>query len=343
MTKKPTNFTEEMEKLFEEDYKDTIITEDDSGGVVSTGLLSLDVSIGVGGIPRGKVVTIFGPESAGKSTLALNICKHAISNGEKALYIDVESQMDFDRMCELIGPENVGDSFILAKPQSAEKAFKVAEAGINHKDFSVIVFDTVAALSPEVELAADFEDSAYAPTTRLINRFMRRNGWLIRRNKIALVFVNQIRDTIGSYVKFYSMPGGHALKHYSSIIIYLSKKAEITHDKEAVGIVTEFTLKKNKVGPPFRSYKFPIMFDETGIDEYRDVVDFSEMLGIVRRGGAYYKFGEITLGSGFTKTMEFLKSNPEVLAQIREECYNRINKIKVAVEVDDEEEEESIE
>jgi recombination protein RecA len=336
LAKKKQDFLEEMEEKFSDTFDNIFITEDDSGGVISTGALSLDASIGIGGIPCGKVTTIFGAESAGKTTLALQIAKNCILNTDKkSLYIDVENQMDFEYICDLVGDDFIESGrFVLAKPITAENAFEIAESAIRSNEFGVVIFDSVAALASEMEAKQEFNDSAYAPTSRLISRFLKRDSPYIRLNKVAMIFVNQVRDTIGSYVKVYSMPGGHALKHFSSVILQLSKEADIKIGDEPVGIITKFVVKKNKVSVPFRSSSFPIIFGE-GVDSLRDVILFSEKLGVLKKKGPYYNFEGENLGQGLMKTATYLKNNPITLDKIKEVVYNNINKTTEKEEPDE--------
>jgi recombination protein RecA len=343
MTKKTKDFMDAVEAKFEESTKDIIITQSDSWEAISTSSLSLDVSTGKGGFPRGKFTTIYGAESSGKTTLCLCSAKKLIEKGGKVTYIDLENQLDFEHVCDIIGEENIGSSFILVKPDTAENAFYIAELAIKSGEFDMIFFDSIAALSPKSELEGSIEDTPFATASRKINQFVRKNIYFIRLNKVAIVFVNQVRDLIGAFRKTYTMPGGHALKHFSSLIIYLTKKADIKVDGEQVGIVTEFQIKKNKIGSPFRSYHFPIIFT-TGVDSLRDSVQFAEMLGVLKKSGPYYKFGEESLAIGLAKTMEFLKNNPLTLDKIEKACYNLTinNSIKEDEEYENDSDDEAL-
>jgi recombination protein RecA len=312
-----------MEDKFGETFKDVIIKTSDSVGVIPTGSFSLDVSIGIGGIPLSKATTIWGAESAGKTTLALTICANCVKKfNRKALYIDVEQQMDFERIVELVGMDLIESGMVVvAKPKTAENAFEIAEEAIHSNEFGLVVFDSVAALSPQTMQDRDFEDTEFAPTSKLINRFMLRNGYNIRVNKIAILFINQVRDNIGAFRKSYTMPGGHALRHFCSVIVFLSKKTDIIQDKEAIGQTVQFVLKKNKVGVPLRSFIFPLLFS-IGVDYYRDLVQFCEAVGVLDRAGPYYKFEGETLDQGLVKTMQYLKDHSETLDRIIDRVYN---------------------
>ncbi len=323
---KPKSFNVQMEELYGDDITKVFITDEEPLQFISTGAISLDVSIG-GGIPIGRYTTIDGVESSGKSTLAVSICKNCIERyGKKALYIDQENQMVYDYILQLLGEEN-RDKFVLTKPSTSDEAFKMIEAGIETEEFGVIILDTVAALSPIEEQEKDFDKASMAIIPRDLAKFFRRNSFKLRTKKVAVVFINQVRDLIGSYVKAYSNPGGHALKHYSSVIISMSKGQEIKVGEDTIGILSKFVVKKNKIAPPFRTHMIPIIFG-TGVDTLRDMIDFSATLGVLRKAGPYYKFNDINLGRGMIDTMATLQEDPETLDRIIESCYTMVGKYK---------------
>ncbi len=329
-------FEDKMRDMLGEDYDNTFVTEE-VVEAISTGALSLDASIGVGGIPRGRFTTLSGPEGSGKSTIALSVAREALNAGIKVNYVDVENQMFLSYIEELIGVSlKDNKNFVISKPRNSDEAFVIVEEAIDSKEFGLIILDSVAALSPPEEQAKKFEEGNMAITPRDLAKFFRRTSFKVRENNIAFLFVNQIRDNIGSYVKSYSMPGGHAILHWSSVLIPISKAEEIKAGDEVIGIMTKFTIKKNKVAPPFRSFLIPIIFGK-GVDSFRDLVRYAEFLGVIRKGGPYYKFEEQTLGRGMLETMEYLSDSPEMLEKIKSDCYKTIaNKGKV----DDEEGEE---
>lgn len=299
--------------------KGTIVTENVPYDIIPTGSLALDVSTGVGGIPRGKLVELFGAEGTGKTTLALEISRNAIEMGGKVLYIDVENMLDYKYASKISG-DSTFKNLIIARPDTAEDAFMAAEAGINSKDFTLIIFDSVGALAPKKEKDDEFEDANVALVPRLMSKFLRRASFRIRENNVGFIFINQVRDKIGGYVQGYNTPGGHALKHFTSLIIALNKGREIKAGEETIGSFVKFVIKKNKLAPPFRSHVIPFIFGE-GIDRYKDFLTFSEMVGAVQKAGAYYKFEDETLGQGVNKTVEYLKEHPEVLDKIRNVVY----------------------
>lgn len=327
---KEKTFEDLMRDAFQEEYEDVFVTDEEVESF-STGAMSLDVSLGVGGIPKGRISVIDGPESVGKTTIAFSIIRNALlSSPLRALYIDIENQMMLDYVPDLLGPNVDSARLVIAKPDTSDDAFNIAEAGIKSKAFSVIVFDSVAALAPIEEKEKDFEDANMAIIPRDIAKFLRRNVYAIRTTNLAFIFLNQVRDNIGSYVKSYSTPGGHALKHFASIIISLSKASEIKMGDETVGIMTKFTVKKNKLASPYRSHMIPIMFGK-GVDSGRDAITFAELLGVVSRAGPYYKFDEYSW-KGMNQAVEFVESNPEVLDKIRDLCYNRLDRGKQSKE-----------
>lgn len=327
------DFLDRIQDIYGDSVVYTELQESDSNNElesISTGSLILDISSGVGGVPLGKITTIFGPESVGKSTLSCSVAKNAIQSGHKVLYIDVENMLDFEYTEKLVGTLD-RDKIIVVQPDTSEDSFKIAELGINSKEFGLIIFDSIGALAPIKEKEDDFDDVNVALVSRQVSKFLRRNAYSIRTNKIAFLFLNQVRDSIGSYMSSYSMPGGHALKHYSSIIILLGKGGDLEFGKEKVGIKVKFTFKKNKLAPPYRAGLFPIMFG-IGIDTYQDTLDFSSMVGVVTRSGPYYKFEEEVLGRGAIEAREYLQNNQDTLDKIWKLCYNMSNKNQRIIE-----------
>jgi len=326
------NFLEEVVGTYSDDF---IVDNDSKLDVISTGILSLDVSIGVGGIPRARITEIYGPEGAGKTTLALGIGKNANKLGLKVLYIDVENMLDYTYARGLVGNIDSGD-FIIIQPDTGEDALKLARKAIQSGEFGVVIIDSVGALAPKEEKEKDIGDLQYALVPRLITKFLRLVAYEVRTKNVALVFINQVRDNVGSYIKSFSVPGGHALKHYCSLRIQLKKGQQIKSSKEVIGINVPFTVVKNKLSAPYRGSTMPLMFG-SGIDELRDLLDFSEMLGVIQKSGPHYKFNDEVLGKGMIASMEYLTNNPETLDKIKESCYTIATNVKDKLEKTNEE------
>jgi recombination protein RecA len=316
-------------------YKDLIIIDKDTDDVVetiSTGSPSLDVSTGIGGIPLRRLTTIYGAESSGKTTLCLEIVRNAVLGGNSVAYIDVEQGLDYKYVNTLVGEFDL-DKLLIAQPATSEEALGLVEVliqgdnklGVDPGQYKLIIVDSVAALAPEEEKAKELTDRNVALTARLLTAFFRRNMHDLRINDVALIFVNQVRDKIGSYIGGYSLPGGHALKHYSSMIIFLSPGQKIKQGEEIIGMQSKFVIKKNKLSAPFRSFDFPLMFGK-GIDKNRDMINFATEMGILRKKGAYYYYGETQLGQGIVKSMEYLDEHTDLRDSIYEQCLSTVTK-----------------
>lgn len=327
-----------LNRKFREDM--FVKKEEDVVDVISTNSLALDISTGVGGIPRGKVTVIYGVEASGKSSLCLELVRTVLLNGGKVAYIDVEHGLYMQYILAVIGKFDTSN-LLIVEPDTAEEAMELVETllqgdkkiGLAGGQFDLIIVDSVAALAPEKEREKDLTDKNVALASSLLSAFFRRNMDSIKRTNTALVMVDQIRAKIGGYGG-YDYPGGHALKHYSSMVIMLSTGQKIKFGDKTVGMLCSFIIKKNKVGPPFRQFTFPLMFGK-GIDTNRDILEFAKTIGVIKTSGSYYKFEDETLGQGVKKTLEFFNDNPEILDKIKERCYNLIN---VGEPSDDEEE-----
>ena len=326
-------------------FGDTVLVESqDTVDVISTGSISLDVSIGVGGIPRGKVTELFGSESSGKTTLAMSIVKNALKSGLKSLYIDAENMLDYGLLKDMVGQDFNSEQLVILNPETAEDAFNMIEMGIASGDFALIILDSVGALSPKKEKDDDFEDANVALLARMMTKFLHRNISAIASKNIAMLMLNQVRSKIGAYMASFETPGGHALKHFTSLRISLSRGQEMKVANETVGIMTKFVIKKNKLSAPFRSFTIPIVFGK-GIDEYSDAVDFCSTLGVIKKKGSFYKFDGVTLGQGKLQAGDYLEKNPDTLDKIRESVYNVLNKytsidtdVKEDINIEDEDE-----
>lgn len=334
--------TKDFIKDILEEFGENVLSKEDAGNlnVISTGSLSLDSCIGVGGIPMGKVTEIFGAEGTGKTTIAVTIAKNAIESGNRVLYIDVENLLDNFIVEGILGHRLPEDKMIILHPDTAEDAFKIAEMGISSKEFGLIVLDSVGALAPKVEKEKEMDDKQMGLLPQLVTKFLRRNIHDINQNKVAFVFINQVRDNVGSmFAKAYSTPGGHALKHFAAVRISLTRSKEITKGDIIIGITVQFTIKKNKLSPPFRSYIMPLIFGE-GIDFYKDFLSFSKNLGVVQQGGPFYKFNNTVIGKGFEETVNNLKNDKVTLDAIRKMCYNILSKNNPIKELEETEDQE---
>lgn len=304
------------------DYGDDIMIADSSGPwpSIPTGSLALDISIGIGGIPCGRFTEVYGAEASAKTTLALSIAKQALILGKRVLYVDLENVMDLTRARELLDGY-MNENIIFVQPENAEQAFEIIEKGIDDK-FGFIVLDSVGAIASTVELEEDDYGKAFVGITpRLLSKFLKKTSYKVRSNGTAVLMINQVRDKVGSYIQSYETPGGHALKHYSSVIILVSKVEDIKQGTDKIGIKVKFIVKKNKVHTPFREAAFPVMF-KTGVDYYLDVVQFADFLGVLKGKGTYLEFEGNILALGQQRTAEILRTNEELLDKIVKACYN---------------------
>lgn len=304
-------------------YGANVIAKDYTDGhpSISTGSLAIDVSTGIGGIPVGRYSEIYGPEAGGKTTLSLSICRQAILTGLKCLYVDVENSVDIPYAKAVIGDVYSDDSIVFIQPDTAEDAFALAEKGID-SGFRTIIFDSIASISPEEEVMKDYGKQSIGLAPRLTNQFLKKTRNKILNDDICFIFTNQIRANIGSYMGGYITPAGYALKHYTSLRIYLAKRTNIENQGgDVVGNDVEFVIKKNKLANPFRTAMTNIIYGE-GVDYLRDVVKFGAFLGAIKSRGPYLAFNDVVLGQGIVKTMDNLRENPETLDKIVETCYN---------------------
>ena len=280
---------------------------------IPTGSLALDLALGTGGIPRGRVTEIFGGESAGKSTLAIHIMAETQKMGGTAAYIDVEHAMDpvYAANCGL----NL-DELLIAQPDSAEQALDITEQLVSSGAVDAIVIDSVAALVPRAEIEGDMGDVHMGLQARLMSQALRKLTSSIHRSRTAVVFINQLREKIGiSYGNPEVTPGGRALKFYSSVRIDLRRVESIKQGSEITGNRVRARIVKNKVAAPFRVAEFDIMFN-LGISKMGDILDLGAAQGILKKSGAFYSYGETRLGQGRENSKDFLTQHPEIAASI---------------------------
>ena len=284
-----------------------------AGDAISTGSLSLDMALGVGGIPRGRVTEIFGAESAGKSTLAIHIMAETQKAGGTAAYVDVEHALDpgYAANCGLDS-----EQLLIAQPDSAEQAMDITEQLVRSGAVDAIVIDSVAALVPQAEIEGDMGDSHVGLQARLMSQALRKLTSTIHRSRTAVIFINQLREKIGiSYGSPEVTPGGRALKFYSSVRIDLRRVEAIKQGAEIVGNRVRARVVKNKVAAPFRVAEFDIMFGQ-GISKMGSLLDLGVAQGIVKKSGAFYSYGETRLGQGRENSKEFLTHHPEIADSI---------------------------
>jgi recombination protein RecA len=281
---------------------------------ISTGSISLDLALGGKGIPRGRIIEIFGPESSGKTTLALTVAAQAQKNGGVAAVIDAEHALD-PSWARKIGV-NI-DDLLVSQPDSGEQALEICELLVRSNAVDVIIVDSVAALIPRAEIEGEMGDSVVGLQARLMSQAMRKLTGLIARSNCTVIFINQIREKIG--VMFGSpetTTGGRALKFYASVRIDIRRTGSLKEGEIAVGNRVRTRIVKNKVAPPFREAEFDIMFDE-GISASGDLLDLAVEAGVVDKSGAWFSYGETRIGQGRETSKKFLKDNPALFDEIR--------------------------
>ena len=283
---------------------------------IPTGALSLDIALGIGGIPRGRITEIFGPESAGKSTLAQHILAEAQKRGGTAAYIDVEHAMDpeYAAACGI----NV-DELLVSQPDTGEQALEICEALIRSGAIDLVVVDSVAALVPRAEIEGDMGDSLPGLQARLMSQAMRKLVSAVARNNTALVFINQLREKIG--VIFGSpetTPGGRALKFYSSVRIDIRRVESLKDGQTFIGNRVRCKVVKNKVAAPFRQAEFDILFttDLRGINLHGDILDLSVEYDVVKKLGSFYSYGDLRLGQGRMNSAAYLREHQELSDEV---------------------------
>ena len=285
-------------------------------GIISTGSISLDIALGIGGIPRGRIIEIFGPESTGKTTLALHIIAEAQKQGGIAAYIDVEHALDPVYSGHL--GVNI-DDMLISQPDTGEQALEICEALVRSGAVDVIVVDSVAALVPRAEIEGEMGDSQVALQARLMSQALRKLAVAIGKSGTAVVFINQLREKVGIVFGNPEVtPGGRALKFYSSIRIDLRRSETIKQGEVAVGSRVKARVVKNKVAPPFRVAEFDIMFDH-GISREGDLIDLGVEMGLIKKSGAFFSWGDTRLGQGRENARNFLVQKPDITKEIEQQ------------------------
>ena len=282
---------------------------------IPTGAINLDIALGIGGIPRGRVVEIYGPESSGKTTLALHIIAEAQKLGDMCAFVDAEHALDAEYA------ENLGvnvDELILSQPDTGEAGLDIAESLVRSNAVGLIVIDSVAALVPKAEIEGEMGDSHMGLQARLMSQALRRLTGIISKSNTTVIFINQLREKIGvMFGNPETTTGGRALKFYSSVRMDIRRIKTITEGEDSIGSRTRVKIVKNKVAPPFKIVEFDIMYGK-GISKTGVLLDTAVDLDIVEKAGSWYSYGEEKLGQGREKVKDLLEENPELAKEIDE-------------------------
>ncbi|MEI8062058.1 MAG: recombinase RecA [bacterium] len=287
--------------------------------VIPTGSIGLDAALGVGGLPRGRIVEIFGPESSGKTTLALHVIAQAQKKGGVCAYIDAEHAMDPDYSVKI--GVNI-DNLLISQPDTGEQALEIVESLVRTGKIDVVVIDSVAALTPKDEIEGDMGAFHVGKQARLMSQALRKLTAIVAKSKTIVIFINQIRMQIGvMFGNPETTPGGKALKFYTSIRLDIRRIAQIKKGEEIMGGRVRVKVVKNKVAAPFRQTEFDLMYNE-GISREGEIIALGEKMGFVTKMGSSYSYGEMKLGRGYDATRQFLRENKdvaeEILGKIRE-------------------------
>ena len=292
---------------------------------ISTGSLSLDLALGIGGLPKGRIVEIYGPESSGKTTLALHVAAEAQKAGGNAAFIDVEHALD-PVYADALGVDI--DSLLVSQPDTGEQAMEICEALVRSGAIDVIVVDSVAAMTTRAEIEGEMGDSHVGLQARLMSQAMRKLTSAIGKTNTIVIFINQLREKIGvMYGNPETTTGGRALKYYASVRIDVRRVEALKAGGEVIGNRTRAKVVKNKVAPPFKEAEFDIMFGQ-GISKMGEMVDIAVKLGIVNKSGAWFSYGDIRLGQGRDNAKEYFKANPALAKEVEEKVFAAVEEAK---------------
>lgn len=293
---------------------------------VPTGSMTLDLALGIGGVPRGRIVEIYGPESSGKTTVALHIIAEAQKLGGEVAFIDVEHALD-PVYAAALGVDI--DNLIVSQPDSGEQALEIAEALVRSGAIDAIVLDSVAAMVTKAEIDGDMGDTHVGQLARLMSQAMRKLTAVISKSNCVAIFINQVREKIGViYGNPETTPGGRALKFYSSVRIEVRRGEAIKNGGEVIGNRTKCKIVKNKVAPPFKECEFDIMYGQ-GISRVGEVLDLAVEIGVVNKSGAWFSYNGTKLGQGRDNAKEVLKNNPEMMAEIEKAVKARASEVSM--------------
>ena len=290
---------------------------------IPTGALSLDIALGIGGIPRGRIIEIFGPESSGKTTLALHAIAETQKMGGEAAFIDAEHALD------PVYAKNLGvdiDNLIVSQPDTGEQALEIAEALIRSGAIDIIIVDSVAALVPKAEIDGDMGDSHIGLQARLMSQALRKLAGAINKTNAVIIFINQLREKVGvMFGNPETTPGGRALKFYSSVRLDIRKIENIKQDGEVVGNRVRVKVIKNKVAPPFREAEFDIVYGK-GISKEGNILDLAVNLDIVEKSGAWFSYNGEKIGQGRENVKKYLSENPKVMDELEKKIRDNFSK-----------------
>ena len=300
---------------------------------IPTGAINLDAAIGIGGIPRGRVTEIFGPESSGKTTLALHVVAHAQRLGGAAAYIDAEHALDID-YAKKLGVDI--DNMLVSQPDTGEQGLEITEILVRSGAVDVVVIDSVAALVPKAEIEGEMGDSHMGLQARLMSQALRKLAGSINRSRTSVIFINQLREKIGvMFGNPETTTGGRALKFYASVRLDMRRIGPVKEREMVIGNHVRVKVVKNKVAPPFRQAEFDIMFDE-GISHESLLVDIAAEVGIIEKAGAWYAYGKDRIGQGRENAKLYLKDHPEMAAEVEAKVKEHLGMKAVATGADEE-------
>lgn len=290
---------------------------------IPTGAMSLDIALGIGGIPRGRIIEVYGPESSGKTTLTLHMIAEAQKMGGEAAFIDAEHALD------PVYAKNLGvdiDNLIVSQPDTGEQALEIAEALVRSGALDIIVVDSVAALVPKAEIDGDMGDSHMGLQARLMSQALRKLAGAINKSKTVIVFINQLREKIGvMFGNPETTTGGRALKFYASVRMDIRKVENLKQDGEVIGNRARVKVVKNKVAPPFREAEFDILYGK-GISKIGNIVDVAVSLDIIEKSGSWFSYNGERIGQGRENVKKYLAENPEIMEEVDKKIRDNFNK-----------------